>query len=89
MGASITLMTSGDRAIQNITPIQYNFSTQREKGGITNMPFGSFAISGVVTAIVAIVFGIVILKWPKSIAYLVGIYLIVIGVLFFVQHYLL
>jgi uncharacterized membrane protein len=53
------------------------------------MPFGSFAISGVVAAIVAIVFGIVILKWPKSIAYLVGIYLIVIGVLFFVQHYLL
>ena len=53
------------------------------------MPFGSFAISGVVAAIVAIVFGIVILKWPKSINYLVGIYLIVIGVLFFVQRYVL
>ena len=53
------------------------------------MPFGSFAISGVVAAIIAIVFGIVILKWPKSINYLVGIYLIVIGVLFFVQGYVL
>ena len=53
------------------------------------MPFGSFAISGIVAAIIAIVFGIVILKWPKSIAYLVGIYLIVIGVLFFVQSYVL
>jgi multidrug transporter EmrE-like cation transporter len=80
-------MTSDERAIQNITPIQYNFSIQIRR--VTNMPFGSFAISGVVAAIVAIVFGIVILKWPKSIAYLVGIYLIVIGVLFFVQHYLL
>ena len=53
------------------------------------MPFGSFAISGIVAAIIAIVFGIVILKWPKSITYLVGVYLIVIGVLFLVQRYLL
>jgi len=64
------------------------YRSNQRKGG-AKMPFGSFAISGVVAAVIAIVFGIVILKWPQSIAYLIGVYLIVIGVLFLVQRYLL
>ena len=43
--------------------------------------------TGLVAAIIAIVFGIIILVWPRVLAYLIGIYLIIIGVLFFVQRF--
>ena len=46
----------------------------------------SFAsASTLVAAIVAIVFGIIILIFPKVIAYLIGAYLIFIGIMFFVS----
>jgi uncharacterized membrane protein HdeD (DUF308 family) len=46
------------------------------------------AIPGVVAAIIAIVFGIIILVKPQVLAYLIGIYLIIIGAIYFVQQYL-
>ena len=46
----------------------------------------SFAsASTLVAAIVAIVFGIIILIFPRVIAYLIGAYLIFIGIMFFVS----
>jgi uncharacterized membrane protein HdeD (DUF308 family) len=47
-----------------------------------------FAISGLVMAIIAIVFGIIILVKPQVLAYLIGIYLIIIGAIYFIQNYL-
>jgi uncharacterized membrane protein HdeD (DUF308 family) len=45
------------------------------------MPVGALAISGLWYGILAIIAGIVIMVWPAIIAYVIGIYLIVIGVL--------
>ena len=45
-------------------------------------------ISGLVAAIISIAFGIIILIKPAIIAYLIGIYLIIIGIIYFVQTYL-
>ena len=45
------------------------------------------AITGFVAAIIAIAFGIIVLVKPQVLAYLVGIYLIIIGVIYFVQRY--
>ncbi len=39
---------------------------------------------GIVAGIVSIVFGIVVIAKPKVLAYLVGAYLILVGVAFFV-----
>ena len=49
------------------------------------MQFQTLSISGRVAAIIAIVFGIIILAVPQIIAYLIGIYLIIIGILHFVK----
>ena len=43
-------------------------------GGL--LPFG-----GLITAIITIVAGIIVLVWPRIIAYIIGIYLIIFGVL--------
>ena len=48
---------------------------------------GFLQISGMVAAIIAIVFGIVVMVKPRILAYMIGAYLIFIGVLFFVQGY--
>ena len=48
-----------------------------------------FGISGLVAAIIAIVLGIVMIVKPQIVAYLIGAYLIFIGVMFFIQKYLL
>jgi uncharacterized membrane protein HdeD (DUF308 family) len=37
--------------------------------------------SGLIVGILTLVAGIVVLVWPKVLAYIVGIYLIVVGVL--------
>lgn len=42
---------------------------------------GLLSIGGLIAGIIAIVFGIVILVWPKILAYLIAIYLIIVGVL--------
>ena len=47
------------------------------------MTFEVVPITGLVAAIIAIVFGIVVMVKPKVLAYLIGIYLIIIGVLYF------
>ena len=46
------------------------------------------AVSGLVAAIIAIAFGIIILVKPQVLAYLIGVYLIIIGVIYFLQRYL-
>jgi len=47
--------------------------------------FSFVGAATLVAAIVAIVFGIIILIFPKVIAYLIGAYLIFIGIMFFVS----
>ena len=39
---------------------------------------------GAIPAIIAIVFGIIILVKPQVLAYLIGIYLLIIGIFYFV-----
>ena len=54
------------------------------------MPFHiSFALTGLISAIVAIVLGIIVLVKPQMVAYLVGAYLLFIGIMFGVQTYIL
>ena len=51
------------------------------------MTFEVVPITGLVAAIIAIVFGIVVMVKPHILAYMVGAYLIIIGVIFFIQRY--
>ena len=53
------------------------------------MEFFGFGITGMVAAIVAIVLGIIMIVKPQIVAYLIGAYLLFIGILFFVQNYIL
>lgn len=46
--------------------------------------FGVLSVPQFILAIIAIVFGIIMIVIPRIVAYLVGIYLIIWGVLFFV-----
>ena len=48
------------------------------------MPF-ELSVSGFVIAIIAIVFGIIVIVKPQVLAYLIGAYLIFIGVVYFVS----
>jgi len=45
--------------------------------------------TSLVAAIIAIVFGIVILVKPRILAYMIGAYLIIIGAIFFIHQYFL
>lgn len=47
------------------------------------MLFG-LSVTGFISAIIAIVFGIIVIAKPRVLAYLIGAYLIFIGVLFLV-----
>ena len=53
------------------------------------MVFGFSPVTGLVAAIIAIVFGIIILVKPRVLAYMIGAYLIIIGVIFFTHQYFL
>ena len=46
---------------------------------------GIFSLGGLIPAIIAIVFGIIVMVKPEVLAYLIGIYLIIIGALYFFQ----
>jgi uncharacterized membrane protein HdeD (DUF308 family) len=46
-------------------------------------------ISGLIAAIIAIVLGIIMLVKPQIVAYLIGAYLLFIGIMFLVQTYIL
>jgi len=52
------------------------------------MTFEIVPISNLVVAIISIVFGIVVMVKPQILAYMVGVYLIIIGVIFFIKQYL-
>jgi uncharacterized membrane protein HdeD (DUF308 family) len=45
------------------------------------MAVGGLAVSGLWSGILSIIAGIIIMVWPAIIAYVIGIYLIIIGVL--------
>jgi uncharacterized membrane protein HdeD (DUF308 family) len=40
---------------------------------------GLLSVGGLVAGIISIVAGIVVLVWPKVLAYIIGIYLIIVG----------
>ena len=40
---------------------------------------GLFSVSGLIAGIISIAAGVVVLIWPKILAYIIGIYLIIIG----------
>ncbi len=46
------------------------------------------AMPGLIAAIIAIVFGIIVMVKPQVLAYLIGIYLIIVGAMYLVQTYL-
>jgi uncharacterized membrane protein HdeD (DUF308 family) len=52
------------------------------------MNFFGIGISGLVAAIIAIVLGIIMLVKPQIVAYLIGAYLLFIGIMFLVQTYI-
>jgi uncharacterized membrane protein HdeD (DUF308 family) len=39
------------------------------------------AVSGLIAGILTILVGIIIIAWPRVIAYIIGIYLIIIGII--------
>ncbi|MBE0481411.1 MAG: DUF3096 domain-containing protein [Dehalococcoidia bacterium] len=41
----------------------------------------NFAVSGLIAGIISVVVGLIIMVWPRLIAYVIGIYLIVIGII--------
>jgi uncharacterized membrane protein HdeD (DUF308 family) len=41
--------------------------------------FGMLGITGILTAILMILFGVVIIIWPDSVAIIIGVYLIIVG----------
>ena len=49
------------------------------------MEFFGLGITGLIAAIIAIVLGIIMLVKPQIVAYLIGAYLLFIGIMFFVS----
>jgi uncharacterized membrane protein HdeD (DUF308 family) len=75
------------RGIDKRTAQEYvNYQTQVRRQA---MNFFGIGISGLVAAIIAIVLGIIMLVKPQIVAYLIGAYLLFIGIMFLVQTYIL
>jgi len=53
------------------------------------MEFFGLGITGLIAAIIAIVLGIIMLVKPQIVAYLIGAYLLFIGIMFLVQIYIM
>ena len=74
------------RGIDKRTAQEYvNYQTQVRRQA---MNFFGIGISGLVAAIIAIVLGIIMLVKPQIVAYLIGAYLLFIGIMFLVQTYI-
>jgi uncharacterized membrane protein HdeD (DUF308 family) len=56
-------------------------------GGKIQMPVITWPTLGLVMGIVSIVFGVIVMIFPKILNYLVGIYLIIIGVMALVGYW--
>ncbi len=41
----------------------------------------TIAVSGLAAGIISVVVGVLVLVWPRIIAYVIGVYLIIIGVI--------
>lgn len=65
------------------------YASQQNLVRRTNMNFFGIGISGLIAAIIAIVLGIIMLVKPQIVAYLIGAYLLFIGIMFLVQTYIL
>ena len=73
------------RGIDKRTAQEYvNYQTQVRRQA---MNFFGIGISGLVAAIIAIVLGIIMLVKPQIVAYLIGAYLLFIGIMFLIQTY--
>jgi uncharacterized membrane protein HdeD (DUF308 family) len=51
------------------------------------MPSGIIPASGLITGIITIVAGIIVLIWPKVLTYIVGIYLIIVGLIAIISYF--
>ena len=47
----------------------------------------TLAVTGLISAILAIIFGIVILVWPRALNVIVALYLLLIGVLGLITYF--
>lgn len=54
------------------------FHARLKNGGIA---MGFIQVSGLLAGIVAIVAGVIIMIWPRIIAYIIGIWLVIVGIL--------
>ena len=48
---------------------------------------GFVTTGGLIAGIIAIVFGVVVFVWPKALAYLVGVFFIIFGVITLISIY--
>ena len=51
------------------------------------MPGGFLTAGGLVAGIITVGAGIIILLWPRIIAYIIGIYLIIIGIMALIAYF--
>jgi hypothetical protein len=61
-----------------IEQLLYNQMSTKIKEGESRMD-GLLSVGGLVAGIISIIAGIVVLIWPKVLAYIIGIYLIIVG----------
>lgn len=45
------------------------------------MPENFLAIGGLIAGIISIIVGIIIIVWPRIIAYIIGAYLVIVGII--------
>jgi len=57
------------------------------KGGKFQMPVVTVPVLGLWMGIAAIIFGVIVMSFPKILNYLIGIYLIIIGILALIAYF--
>jgi len=45
------------------------------------MPVGTWVVGGLIGGIISLVLGIIILIWPRFLAFLIGLWLVIIGII--------
>jgi uncharacterized membrane protein HdeD (DUF308 family) len=58
-----------------------------QEGGEIPMPVVTWPVLGLWMGIASLIFGVIVMIFPKILNYLVGIYLIIIGVLAIIGYY--
>jgi hypothetical protein len=82
-------MLVGGTILGSLVPRQFNLPWYQIflKGGGTRMPAIALPVLGLWMGIASLIFGIVVMIFPKIINYLIGIYLIVIGIMALVAYF--